>query len=215
MKPGSVIVDVAIDQGGCIETSRPTTHRDPVYLVDEVLHYCVANIPGAVGRTSTFALCNVTLPWAARIANRGLLDAAKQWRPVASADQHVPGELTNPRWPKPSVCRARRCLPPRFAPNGCRCHHLLLNHILSIAIHRIICGSSVMETSTLTFAVLFGNRGFFPASLIASARAEMSETLQRLGHRVLDDAMQAPLATAPWRRRKTAASLPSSERKPS
>ncbi|MFM7930320.1 MAG: alanine dehydrogenase, partial [Pirellula sp.] len=60
MKPGSVIIDVAIDQGGCVETSKPTTHRNPTYIVDEVLHYCVTNMPGAVGRTSTFALCNVT-----------------------------------------------------------------------------------------------------------------------------------------------------------
>ena len=95
MKPGSVIVDVAIDQGGCVESSHPTTHSDPVYLVDEVLHYCVANIPGAVGRTSTFALCNVTLPWAVRIASRSLLDAAKQWRPVACAINTYRGELTN------------------------------------------------------------------------------------------------------------------------
>jgi alanine dehydrogenase len=94
MKPGSVIVDVAIDQGGCIETSRPTTHSEPVYLVDGVVHYCVANIPGAVGRTSTFALCNVTLPWAARIAERGILEAAKHWQPVASAINTYRGELT-------------------------------------------------------------------------------------------------------------------------
>jgi len=97
MKPGSVIVDVAIDQGGCVETSRPTTHRDPVYVVDEVLHYCVANIPGAVGRTSSFALCNVTLPWAVRIANHGLSDAAKKWMPVAHAINTYRGELTNPQ----------------------------------------------------------------------------------------------------------------------
>ena len=63
MKPGSVIIDVAIDQGGCIATSKPTTHSNPTYMVDDVVHYCVANMPGAVGRTSTFALCNVTLPW--------------------------------------------------------------------------------------------------------------------------------------------------------
>jgi alanine dehydrogenase len=95
MKPGSVIVDVAIDQGGCIATSRPTTHADPVYIIDDVLHYCVANIPGAVGRTSTFALCNVTLPWALRIANRGVLEAAKEWPPVARAINVHEGELTN------------------------------------------------------------------------------------------------------------------------
>ncbi|MEC7696983.1 MAG: alanine dehydrogenase, partial [Planctomycetota bacterium] len=68
MKPGSVLIDVAIDQGGCVETSRPTSHREPTFLIDQVLHYCVTNMPGAVGRTSTFALCNVTLPWILRLA---------------------------------------------------------------------------------------------------------------------------------------------------
>ena len=68
MKPGSVIVDVAVDQGGCIETSHPTTHSDPIFIEHEVVHYCVANMPGAVGRTSTFALGNVTLPWALHLA---------------------------------------------------------------------------------------------------------------------------------------------------
>ena len=58
-----MLIDVAIDQGGCTATSRPTTHADPTFVVDDVVHYCVANMPGAVGRTSTFALCNVTLPW--------------------------------------------------------------------------------------------------------------------------------------------------------
>ncbi len=72
---GAVIVDVAVDQGGCIETTRPTTHSNPTYYVEDVLHYCVANMPGAVPRTSTFALTNATLPYALRIANRGFLDA--------------------------------------------------------------------------------------------------------------------------------------------
>ncbi|MFM8415810.1 MAG: alanine dehydrogenase, partial [Planctomycetota bacterium] len=63
MKPGAVIIDVAIDQGGCIATSRPTTHAEPTYIVDDVVHYCVTNMPGAVGRTSTYALCNATLPY--------------------------------------------------------------------------------------------------------------------------------------------------------
>ncbi|SMO86755.1 alanine dehydrogenase [Gracilimonas mengyeensis] len=71
MKPGTVLVDVAIDQGGCFETSKPTTHKDPVYLVDDVLHYCVANMPGAVPFTSTLGLTNVTLPYAVDIANMG------------------------------------------------------------------------------------------------------------------------------------------------
>ena len=77
MKPGSVIVDVAIDQGGCVETARPTKHSDPVYIVDEVIHYCVTNMPGAVPRTSTYALNNATLPYALKIAGSGLMDALK------------------------------------------------------------------------------------------------------------------------------------------
>jgi alanine dehydrogenase len=71
MKPGSVVVDVAIDQGGCFETSRPTTHADPVYVVDGVVHYCVANMPGGVPRTSTFALNNATLPFVLALADKG------------------------------------------------------------------------------------------------------------------------------------------------
>src|SRR6185312_4849472 len=78
LKNGAVIVDVAIDQGGCVETSRPTTHRQPTYVVDGVVHYCVTNMPGAVGRTSTYALCNVTLPYVLQIAQHG-------WRHVAAA----------------------------------------------------------------------------------------------------------------------------------
>jgi alanine dehydrogenase len=81
MKPGSVIVDVAIDQGGCFETSRVTTHTDPVYEVDGVVHYCVGNMPGAVSRTSTWALTNATLPWAERIATHG-------WKTLADRDEH-------------------------------------------------------------------------------------------------------------------------------
>jgi alanine dehydrogenase len=95
MKPGSVIIDVAIDQGGCVETSRPTTHSEPTYLVDEVLHYCVTNMPGAVGRTSTYALCNVTLPWALAIANRGIERAAKEMPAVARSINIMAGEVTN------------------------------------------------------------------------------------------------------------------------
>ncbi|MFH1924789.1 MAG: alanine dehydrogenase, partial [Planctomycetota bacterium] len=95
MKPGSVIIDVAIDQGGCAATSRPTTHSDPTFVVDDVVHYCVTNMPGAVGRTSTFALCNVTLPWALKIANLGLLPAAEALPPVARAINVYQGEVTN------------------------------------------------------------------------------------------------------------------------
>ncbi len=95
MKPGSVIIDVAIDQGGCVATSRPTTHSNPTFLVDDVLHYCVTNMPGAVGRTSTYALCNVTLPWALQIANRGIAAAAETLPPVARAINLFEGEVTN------------------------------------------------------------------------------------------------------------------------
>ncbi|HEY4760248.1 MAG TPA: alanine dehydrogenase [Thermoguttaceae bacterium] len=95
MKPGSVIIDVAIDQGGCAATSRPTTHSNPTFVVNQVVHYCVTNMPGAVGRTSTFALCNVTLPWAMQIVNRGLLPAAKSLPPVARAINLYEGEITN------------------------------------------------------------------------------------------------------------------------
>jgi alanine dehydrogenase len=95
MKPGSVVIDVAIDQGGCLETSRPTTHSEPTYMVDEVLHYCVTNMPGAVGRTSTFALCNVTLPWVLLLANRGSEAAIKDSPAIASAVNIRAGRVTN------------------------------------------------------------------------------------------------------------------------
>jgi alanine dehydrogenase len=95
MKPGSVVIDVAIDQGGCLETSRPTTHSEPTYIVEDVLHYCVTNMPGAVGRTSTFALCNVTLPWALLLANRGIAAAAKDSPAIASAVNIHAGRVTN------------------------------------------------------------------------------------------------------------------------
>ena len=75
MKRGSVIVDVAIDQGGCFETRRPTTHADPTYVVDGVVHYCVANMPGAVPHTSTFALNNATLPFVLALADKGYKEA--------------------------------------------------------------------------------------------------------------------------------------------
>ncbi len=95
MKPGSVIIDVAIDQGGCFETSRPTTHKDPTYIVDDVLHYCVTNMPGAVGRTSTYALCNVTLPWVAKLANSGIVQATQNSRPLRTAANIIDGQVTN------------------------------------------------------------------------------------------------------------------------
>ena len=95
MKHGSVIIDVAIDQGGCIETSKPTSHADPTFVIDDVVHYCVTNMPGAVGRTSTYALCNVTLPWAIQIADLGLEAAAGKLPPVARAINLHAGKVTN------------------------------------------------------------------------------------------------------------------------
>jgi alanine dehydrogenase len=93
MKPGAVLVDVAIDQGGCFETSRPTTHSDPTYEVDGITHYCVTNMPGAVPVTSTFALTNATMPYVLRLADRGL--AALQDDPgfMAGLNVHA-GEVT-------------------------------------------------------------------------------------------------------------------------
>ena len=96
MKRGSVIVDVAVDQGGCVETCRPTTHEDPIYVIDEVVHYCVANMPGAVPRTSTFALTNATLPWARRLAAMGTKAAVLGSAPMADAANALAGKLTCP-----------------------------------------------------------------------------------------------------------------------
>ena len=94
MKPGSVIVDVAIDQGGCFETSHPTTHANPVYLLDNILHYAVANIPGAVPFTSTLALTNATLPYAIRLADLGWKDACRKDPALALGVNIVSGEIT-------------------------------------------------------------------------------------------------------------------------
>ena len=96
MRKGAVLVDVAIDQGGCFETSRATTHSDPTFIVDDIVHYCVANMPGAVARTSTYALNNVTLPYALRIADLG-------WKEAVRSDSHLraglnvhDGKITHP-----------------------------------------------------------------------------------------------------------------------
>lgn len=96
MKPGSVIVDVAIDQGGCFETSKATTHADPTYIVDDVVHYCVANMPGAVARTSTFALNNATLPFALALANKGWKQACKDDVHLAAGLNIHHGQITYP-----------------------------------------------------------------------------------------------------------------------
>jgi len=93
MKPGSVLVDVAIDQGGCFETSKATTHQDPTFEVEGVIHYCVANMPGAVARTSTFALTNATLPYALQLANKGLNALASNGHLLKGLNVHA-GKLT-------------------------------------------------------------------------------------------------------------------------
>ena len=95
MKPGSVLVDVAIDQGGCFETSKPTTHADPTYVIDGVVHYCVGNMPGAAPRTSSEALNNATLPFGLALANRGL-DALKADPHLARGLNVLNGEITHP-----------------------------------------------------------------------------------------------------------------------
>jgi alanine dehydrogenase len=94
MKEGSVIADVAIDQGGCVETSRPTTHSEPVFVVDGVIHYCVANMPGAVPITSTKALTNATLPYVEAFANRGLREAIAQDPALARGVNVLDGRIT-------------------------------------------------------------------------------------------------------------------------
>ena len=93
MEPGTVMVDVAIDQGGCFETSRPTTHEDPVYYVDGILHYCVANIPGAVPYTSTLALTNATLPYAIQLADKGWRRACRENRELELGLNIVQGKV--------------------------------------------------------------------------------------------------------------------------
>ena len=95
MKPGAVIVDVAIDQGGCCETSRPTTHDDPIYIVDNIVHYCVANMPGAVARTATFALNHATLPYIIKIANLGPVTAMGQDPGLLAGLNVFNGQITN------------------------------------------------------------------------------------------------------------------------
>ncbi|MBW2193632.1 MAG: alanine dehydrogenase [Deltaproteobacteria bacterium] len=94
MKKGSVLVDVSIDQGGCFETSKPTTHSDPIYIIDGVVHYCVANMPGAVAKTSTLALTNATLPYAVEIANKGWVKAMQENPEIKLGANVVKGKVT-------------------------------------------------------------------------------------------------------------------------
>ena len=95
MRPGSVIVDVAVDQGGSVETTKPTTHQEPTYIVDEVVHYCVPNMPGAVGRTSTYALANVTLPYILELADRGYEEASRSNIALRRGVNILAGKVTN------------------------------------------------------------------------------------------------------------------------
>jgi alanine dehydrogenase len=95
MLPRAVVIDVAIDQGGCFETSRPTTHAKPTYIVDDIVHYCVTNMPGAVGRTSTYALTNVTLPYTLQLANKGVERAVRENAALLAGVNIKAGKVTN------------------------------------------------------------------------------------------------------------------------
>jgi len=95
MRAGAVLVDISIDQGGCFETSRVTTHAEPTYVIDDVVHYCVGNMPGAVPRTSTYALTNVTLPYVLAIANAGLDEAVRHDPALALGVNTWDGAITN------------------------------------------------------------------------------------------------------------------------
>ena len=94
MKTGAVMVDVAIDQGGCFETSKATTHQNPIFTVDGVVHYCVANMPGAVAKTSTMALTNATLPYAVQIANKGWERAMRENKEIRLGANVISGKVT-------------------------------------------------------------------------------------------------------------------------
>jgi alanine dehydrogenase len=93
MKPGSVIIDVAVDQGGCVETTRPTSHSEPTYFVDGVLHYCVPNMPGAVPRTSTHGLSNATLPYILKLADRDFKEAITSDKSLALGVNTYEGQI--------------------------------------------------------------------------------------------------------------------------
>jgi len=96
MRPGAALVDLSIDQGGCAETSRPTTHAHPTYVEEEVVHYCVTNMPGAVPHTATFALTNATLSYALEIADRGFAEALRQNAALRRASNVLAGRVTHP-----------------------------------------------------------------------------------------------------------------------
>lgn len=93
MNPGTVLVDVAVDQGGCFETTTPTTHEHPTFIIDDVIHYCVANMPGAVPATSTIALTNATLPYAIQLAQKGWQQACRDSAPLRAGLNVVQGKV--------------------------------------------------------------------------------------------------------------------------
>jgi alanine dehydrogenase len=95
MRPGSALVDIAVDQGGCCETSRPTTHHDPIYIEEGIVHYCVANMPGAVPRTSTYALTNATLEYGLELADKGWERAISENGPLGKGVNVVDGKITH------------------------------------------------------------------------------------------------------------------------
>ena len=109
MKHGAVLVDVAIDQGGCFETSHATTHAEPTYVVDGVIHYCVANMPGAVPLTSSHALNNATLPFGLALAEQGLRGARATIRICAPASTSIAARSPTRRWPRASAFTEFRC----------------------------------------------------------------------------------------------------------
>ncbi len=108
MKKGAVLVDVAIDQGGCFATSRPTTHAEPIYVLHGVVHYCVTNMPGAVARTSTFALNNATLPFVVALANKGLTRALTEDPHLMNGLNLHRSRVTHARWRRPCRCPMSR-----------------------------------------------------------------------------------------------------------
>ncbi len=122
MRPGSVIVDVSVDQGGCVETTRPTSHSHPVYVEEGVTHYAVTNMPGAVPHTSTIALTNATLPYARSLARWGTLEAARRDPALALGINPTPGASStraSPRRWGSRRCRWRTCL----SLSSCRSRH--------------------------------------------------------------------------------------------
>ena len=129
MKPGSVLVDISIDQGGCFEDSHPTTHADPTYQVHDSVFYCVANMPGAVPHTSTYALTNVTLPYAVELANQGWQQALRDDQRAGARPQHPrrPGHVRARRGGlRAATCsRSRTSSPDRPRPRrACRCDYV-------------------------------------------------------------------------------------------